>query len=307
MNYVVTNASRIVRALFEIVLRKNWPLLAGRVLKFAKTIEKQMWDFENPLKQHPALKHEVLSKLEHRNFTLDRLRDMDGKEIGHLLHHVKAGSEVKKAAFEVPLVELDATIQPITRTVLRVRLNINPNFRYGIIRRTTHHPNSNDGTMLVCFRWNDRVHGMSSEPFWLWVEDPENNHIYHHEYVVLSKKQVKLNESQEVVFTIPIFEPLPTQYYIRAISDRWIGSETYTAISFKHLILPERHTPPTDLLDLQPLPVSALKNKHFEKIYKFSHFNPIQTQIFHTLYHSDRNILLGAPTGDPILKFEGYI
>eukprot|EP00094_Tigriopus_californicus_P013560 TCALIF_13117-PA protein Name:"Similar to ascc3 Activating signal cointegrator 1 complex subunit 3 (Gallus gallus)" AED:0.06 eAED:0.06 QI:112/0.94/0.95/1/0.78/0.75/20/319/2227 len=274
MNYVVTNASRIVRALFEIVLRKNWPLLAGRVLKFAKTIEKQMWDFENPLKQHPSLKPDILSKLEHRNFTLDRLRDMDGKEIGHLLHHIKAGGEVKKAAFEIPLIELEATIQPITRTVLRVRLNITPNFR-----------------------WNDRIHGISSEPFWLWVEDPENNHIYHHEYVLLSKKQVKINETQEVVFTIPIFEPLPTQYYIRAISDRWIGSENYTAISFKHLILPERHTPPTDLLDLQPLPVSALNDKQFEMLYKFSHFNAIQTQIFHTLYHSDRNVLLGAPTG----------
>ena len=72
MNYVVTNASRIARALFEIVLRKNWPLLAGRVLKFAKTIERQMWDFESPLRQHPNLKHEILTKLESRNFTIVR-------------------------------------------------------------------------------------------------------------------------------------------------------------------------------------------------------------------------------------------
>lgn len=70
MNYVVTNASRIARALFEIVLRKNWPLLAGRVLKFAKMIERQMWDFESPMRQHPHLKHEILNKLETRNFTL---------------------------------------------------------------------------------------------------------------------------------------------------------------------------------------------------------------------------------------------
>ena len=55
-NYVVTNATRIARALFEIVLRKNWPLLAGRILKFAKTVEKQMWDFEVALKQHPSVR-----------------------------------------------------------------------------------------------------------------------------------------------------------------------------------------------------------------------------------------------------------
>ena len=29
----------------------------------------------------------------------------------------------------------------------------------------------------------------------------------------------------------------------------------------------------------------------------FSHFNPIQTQVFHTLYHTNQNVLLGAPTG----------
>jgi activating signal cointegrator complex subunit 3 len=45
------------------------------------------------------------------------------------------------------------------------------------------------------------------------------------------------------------------------------------------------------------LPVTALKDPVFEKMYNFSHFNPIQTQVFHTLYHSDTNVLLGAPTG----------
>lgn len=53
----------------------------------------------------------------------------------------------------------------------------------------------------------------------------------------------------------------------------------------------------TDLLDLEPLPVTALDNMEFEMLYKFSHFNPIQTQLFHCLYHTDNNVLLGAPTG----------
>ena len=115
---------------------------------------------------------------------------------------------------------------------------------------------NNSCISLNKFRWNDRVHGGGAEPFYIWVEDPINHHIYHHEYLLLTKKQVLQNQPQEIVFTIPIFEPLPEQYYIRAISDRWLGSETYCAISFKHLILPERHPPHTNLLDLQPLPVS---------------------------------------------------
>ncbi len=49
---------------------------------------------------------------------------------------------------------------------------------------------------------------------------------------------------------------------------------------------------------VQPLPVTALNNPGYQRLYtKFSHFNPIQTQIFHVAYHTDHNLLLGAPTG----------
>ena len=147
-----------------------------------------------------------------------------------------------------------------------------------------------------------RLHG-SSEPFWIWVEDPVNNHIYHHELFLIAKKNVIKREKQELVFTIPIFEPLPSQYYVRAISDRWLGSETYCTMSFQHLILPEKHPPHTNLLDLQPLPKSALNNPLYQSLYpKWDYFNPIQSQIFHTLYHTDKNVLLGAPTGSGMIS-----
>jgi len=50
----------------------------------------------------------------------------------------------------------------------------------------------------------------------------------------------------------------------------------------------------TDLLDLRPLPVTALGDMNLAALYKFSHFNPVQTQIFHTVYHTDSNVLLGG-------------
>ena len=45
------------------------------------------------------------------------------------------------------------------------------------------------------------------------------------------------------------------------------------------LLLPGRAPPHTDLLDLDPLPVSALGNAAFQSLYRFSHFNAIQTQV----------------------------
>lgn len=55
-------------------------------------------------------------------------------------------------------------------------------------------------------------------------------------------------------------------------------------MSFKNLILPERHPPHTELLDLDPLPVSALNNPNYQAMYTFSHFNPLQTQVRHLLF-----------------------
>eukprot|EP00353_Schmidingerella_taraikaensis_P013597 CAMPEP_0185593396 /NCGR_PEP_ID=MMETSP0434-20130131/71331_1 /TAXON_ID=626734 ORGANISM="Favella taraikaensis, Strain Fe Narragansett Bay" /NCGR_SAMPLE_ID=MMETSP0434 /ASSEMBLY_ACC=CAM_ASM_000379 /LENGTH=75 /DNA_ID=CAMNT_0028219947 /DNA_START=38 /DNA_END=262 /DNA_ORIENTATION=+ len=45
--------------------------------------------------------------------------------------------------------------------------------------------------------------------------------------------------------------------------------------------------------------IQALGEPTFESLYanKFKYFNPIQTQVFHTLYHTDSNVLIGAPTG----------
>ncbi len=122
----------------------------------------------------------------------------------------------------------------------------------------------------------------------------------HSQYLIdllIPTSQVINREQQELVFTIPITEPLPTQYLIRVISDHFVSSSQTMAVSFKHLILPERHPPHTVLLDLDPLPIAALKDTRLELLYPFQFFNPIQTQIFHCLYHTDSNALVGAPTG----------
>ncbi|KAJ9599656.1 hypothetical protein L9F63_026491, partial [Diploptera punctata] len=272
--YITQNAVRIVRALFEIVLRKNNPIMARKFLTMSKMFEQQQWDFQSPLMQFRVLGSDIVQKIEERKLGIEKLRDMDAKEIGIFLRHQKMGQMVKRYAEEFPLLDIESSLQPITRTVLRIKLYVKANFR-----------------------WNDKIHGKTSEAFYIWIEDPDNNFIYHSEFFLITKKQVLSGDPQELVMTIPLVEPLPSQYCVTAISDRWLGSVTQVPLTFQHLILPESHPPHTDLLELQPLPVTALEDPQLEKLYPFSHFNPIQTQIFHCLYHTDNNVLLGAPTG----------
>uniref|UniRef100_A0A4W4GY63 U5 small nuclear ribonucleoprotein 200 kDa helicase n=1 Tax=Electrophorus electricus TaxID=8005 RepID=A0A4W4GY63_ELEEL len=190
-----------------------------------------------------------------------------------LIRMPKMGKTVHKYVHQFPKLDLSVHLQPITRSTLKVELTITPDFQ-----------------------WDDKVHG-SSEAFWILVEDVDSEVILHHEYFLLKAKYAQ--DEHLVTFFVPVFEPLPPQYFIRVVSDRWLSCETQLPVSFRHLILPEKYPPPTELLDLQPLPVSALRNAAFESLYqnKFPFFNPIQTQVFNAVYNSDDNVFVGAPTG----------
>ena len=76
------NAARIVRALFEIALRKRWPAMTYRLLTLCKVIDKRLWAFAHPLRQFPSLSHIVLNRLEEKKLTVDKLKEMKKDEIG---------------------------------------------------------------------------------------------------------------------------------------------------------------------------------------------------------------------------------
>lgn len=272
--YVAQNAARICRALFMVALNRRWGYQCQVLLSTCKSIEKQIWPFQHPFHQFD-LPQPILKNLDEKfpASSIESLRDMEPAEIGQLVHNHRMGTTLSKLLDNFPTLSVEAEIAPLNRDVLRIRLYLYPEFR-----------------------WNDRHHG-TSEPYWIWIENSETSEIYHHEYFILSRK--KLNDNHEMNFTIPLSDPLPSQIYVRAISDRWLGAETVTPVSFQHLIRPDTESVYTDLLDLQPLPISALKNPILENIYaqRFQFFNPMQTQIFHTLYHTPANVLLGSPTG----------
>lgn len=44
--------------------------------------------------------------------------------------------------------------------------------------------------------------------------------ILHHEYFLLKAKYAQ--DEHLITFFVPVFEPLPPQYFIRVVSDRWL-------------------------------------------------------------------------------------
>ncbi|KAJ5232624.1 Helicase C-terminal [Penicillium chermesinum] len=208
MVYVTQSAGRIIRAIFEICLKKGWSSVAKDALDLCKMAERRMWPTMSPLRQFPRCPRDILQKAERIDVPWQSYFDLDPPRAGELLE------------------------------------------------------------------------------------------ILFHDRFLLRREFAHAEQEHLVDFTVPITEPIPPNYFISILSDRWMHSETKIAVSFQQLILPERFPPHTPLLDMQSAPVKALKNAEYQKLYPdWQEFNKIQTQVFKSVYDSDENVFVGAPTG----------
>ncbi|KAG0650650.1 Pre-mRNA-splicing helicase BRR2 [Hyphodiscus hymeniophilus] len=273
--YVTQSAGRILRAIFEITLKKGWSSVARTALELCKMAEKRMWPTMSPLRQFPSCPRDIIQKAERIDVPWANYFDLDPPRMGELLGLPKAGKTVCNFVSKFPRVEVQAQVQPMTRSMLRVELTITPNFE-----------------------WDDEIHG-AAETFWIIAEDCDGEDILFHDQFILRKDFAQAEMNEHVVdFTVPITEPMPPNYFVTVISDRWMHSETKLAVSFQKLILPEKFPPHTPVLDLQPLPVAALKVNDYKALYPdWERFNKIQTQTFNSLYSTEDNVFIGAPTG----------
>jgi hypothetical protein len=109
-------------------------------------------------------------------------------------------------------VRLQVQVQPTARTLLPVDLSIVPDFR-----------------------WDEKIHG-SAETFLTMVEVDGEIILFRDSFVL---RQRYAEDEHNVTITVPMFEPVPPDYYISVISDRWLHAETRLPISFKHSFSPK--------------------------------------------------------------------
>ncbi|OAL55703.1 Sec63-domain-containing protein [Pyrenochaeta sp. DS3sAY3a] len=273
--YVTQSAGRILRAIFEICLKKGWSQVAKLALDMCKMAEKRMWPTMTPLRQFPACPRDVVQKAERIDVSWSSYFGLDPPSMSELLGLPKAGKVVCQLVEKFPRLQIEAIPRPLTRSLLRMELTVRPDFV-----------------------WDTELHG-TSEAFWILVEDCDGEQILFHDQFVLRKDYADGDMTEHLIeLTVPINEPMPPNYFITVLSDRWMASETKLAVSFQKLVLPAKFPAHTTLLDLQPLPVAALKKKEFMGLYEnVGRFNKVQTQVFNSLYTTDDNVFVGAAAG----------
>eukprot|EP00388_Colpodella_angusta_P005937 GDKJ01017972.1.p1 GENE.GDKJ01017972.1~~GDKJ01017972.1.p1 ORF type:complete len:1669 (-),score=435.88 GDKJ01017972.1:67-4344(-) len=247
------------------------------------------------------LKLEILDKLENRrkidsSASVDTLYYMSEAEVAESLKLNRPdASRVLNFIYRLPYCDLSAVVRPLVDTAARVDITIHPDWT-----------------------WDDRWHGVN-EKFHLWITNMAETVFFHKAELTITKDNIIQSTKEGVGMSISVVIPLhdldleddfedeegrPSstkgQLKISLSSDKWLDCFFDYDISVASLIKPSkpRHT---DLLPLPPLPISVFNDEAVEDYYsnvKKLHFlNPVQTQVFHSIFHSDTNVLVGAPTG----------
>ena len=308
--YLIDNSPRIFRAIVEISIHKRLirtTFLAANYLKF---IEKRvspgttpLWQFTFESVNNKTVKNKKIRHAGQGYLSADICRKMDAKGLtdiskimtdsakmiaDDLSISITTLNEIKELIKHIPRFNITVEAKPLTRTILNITLTLEPKFK-----------------------WSKKWNGLS-EHFWVIVDNKKE--IIHNENFNFTPKKLDTENKKfspklkEVTlsFAVPFdieqgksHARLDSVYTISILSEKWLDCLQQNFIELCEIDVPQDEDIKTELLDLYPLPLSALNNKNYESVFNqnFQYFNPIQTQIFFSVYNSDENLLIGAPTG----------
>lgn len=291
MVYITQSAARLSRALLYIALQLKDAALFDRCLTLSKCVSARQWSSQSPLHQfQKKLGKEVVRRIERKDYSFERYYDLNVSELGELLKNPKLGRTVHRLVHSLPRLEMDAQVRPLSRSLVEVELSLLPDFRY-----------------------DNSIH-RGGESFWIFVEDADSEHLLHVELFFL--KSSLTNDEHVIQFILPLTNPLPPQYFVRCVSDRWIVPDTVLPISYRSLILPEKFMPHS-MVDMKSLSVEQAfqalfcsvaaddseedkaRNEALADAYNYfascrSYLSPVQTQLFPTLFESDNDAVVAT-------------
>ena len=299
--YVVREAGRILRALFEIAFYcragspdapayHGWVDTALSVLTICKALERRTWHMDPPLAQmlgHPSITPSVIALMQ-RPMTpsLAELRKMPLAQLSNILAAGGARSskpaDVAASLRMLPTVQITTSCQPIARV---------PDAAGGATPGTIVRINA---TVIADFEWSDKIHG-KTEPWLFFVQDDQNS-VLHYEQIVFFKGGLRHSFSFYVTLPPP---PAPPAYFLYGNSERWLGSQAVCDLDFARTRVPAIQRPHTKLVGLEPFSTLAIRKAWPQvQVAQFDQFNPMQSQLVRPAYDSDNSLLIAAASGN---------
>lgn len=271
MIYVTQSAGRLIRAIYEICLRKNWSSLSKITLNLCKMIERRMWLTNSPLRQFGSLaSKEIIRATETSHLPFVTYFNLSPETLAEAINLKGNSKRAYQLLQQFPKLTLSYYAQPLTSDLLRVQVEVVPDWD-----------------------WNFSIHG-NSQQFLMLVEDCDGDTTLYRDLVVIDRYQEK--KSLLLEFTVPLVEPIQPNYYVTFINEKWLHSEFRIPIKLSDIKVPKKSTSFTRL-NKEVLNVSGLQVREFEELFDFKYFNGFQSQVFHSLYNTDDNVFIGMSKG----------
>ncbi|BAM39092.1 DEAD-box helicase [Theileria orientalis strain Shintoku] len=257
MNFIVQNAPRLARAYFEISMCET--VNKNILSNFTAPMNTGGWGGNKGLsKEQGLLSATVVERF--NKFTLDQIVHLTSEEVLDIVRSRTEAATAHKYIRCIPYPELRLYNQPITNKISKLTV-----------------------TMELKNEWSRRWNGQA-EVFYVWVCTSSR---------LLCNAQLTFSGrgAQYAEFYVPIHNKHES-YRVKVFSTTWLNLSFEIPTRFDDAATTaDEYTP---LQKLNPLPTAALGA---DNIYAFSHFNPLQTQLYHRARHSDESLVVAAPTG----------
>lgn len=293
-NYVAQNGARVCRGLFELCLKQHNAGRAFTFLQLAKSIDQRCWMDQKPLiAQFATVPSDIIASVGMALVNSDEYTVLSMPQSAP--NCVKMlSTRCKRFLSSLPFVHVDfdhVLLQPISAQLLKMTIPLVPLFDI----------------------WNEKLYSGQTLRYWMWIEDATSGFIYHSEAVIIHQQRFQrwqqletLEPLVEFQVHLPIFlkhNEDAAYYTIRVVSDHYVGIDTFCEIAYTLSQSVKAQTTLTPILELHPLPIASVLafggTEHVLGEHNSfpSTLNSIQSQVFHSLYHQNDDMLLCAPNG----------
>ncbi|KJP87696.1 hypothetical protein AK88_02591 [Plasmodium fragile] len=218
------------------------------------------------------LKESVVNILEKKKLTHESLDTLTKSELLFFLRNEVYTNQILYYKNIIPNLHIDGYIQPITQTIMKINLQV----------------------QLTNTIWSDQWNDIQ-ENFHLFLLNTLNNDILYFQKFSIHKKDRK--KIHDISFEFPLSNQMPPQITVQFVSMNWCNLSYVHIFNTNNLFINQKINIFSEILPIVPLSTQILNIPSYIKFFSFRYFNPIQTQMFHATFHTDENILLGAPTG----------
>lgn len=202
--YIVRNAGRILRAVFDIAICKRLGNVAQEVVTFQKCLEHHCWPDDHPICQMKHLDEELYNSMKKRGDSLKKIKSIMKPAIYRRLKERERDKMrvVQQWIKSVPLISTEVNAYRLNPDFARIELSVTPNFA-----------------------WRKNVNHDMFEPFIAWVENPVSRHIYSHKRFTIRSGQAERNDKIHVQMNVMIKddEILPGHLMLHVESLYWLG------------------------------------------------------------------------------------